>query len=338
MIEFQCKNCGQIFRVQDVLRGKKCHCPKCNKLQIVPGKASPADEGSGMDIQHTNTDRRDEGSKKELLNPDIFDVTDQEQRKAAEQKSTEGIFGLPPARGDESKTGEFLPQRKFPLIIDIFLYPISTPGLVLLGIFVGVPMCISFLAGLLGRFSFFISIPGGVINAVVFLYFYWYFCLCVRDSAAGNIRAPDVLVESPSLGDMFFQMLKVLSCLAFFIAPLIIYFQSTSKLDFIFWLLCGYAFLFYPMGLLAVIMYDSIEGLKPFLIIRSIIATFFQYSGILIAWLLVAGLYIFRFINPFSLPFLGIFLEVGVIYFLLVMAHLLGRFYWRNSNKLKWEV
>jgi hypothetical protein len=338
MIEFQCKNCGQIFRVQDVLRGKKCHCPKCKKLQIVPGKAAPAAESSSMDIQHTNTDRRDEGSKKELLNPNIFDVTDQEQRKAAEQKSTEDIFGLPPARGDESETGEFLPQRKFPWFIDIFLYPISVTGLTMIGIFVCFPLLIMFFAGLLGRLSFFITIPGMFIMVAISLYMYWYMCRCVRDSADGNIRAPSILVDSPTLGDMALQMLKVLFCFSFFVAPAIAYFRYSGKIDYVFFLLCGYAAVFFPMGLLAVIMFDSIVGLNPFLIVGSILKTFFQYIAMVLSFLLIIGLYVFTFIAAFLSYFITIFSEVVLLYLLMIFAHLLGRFYWRNRGKLQWEV
>ena len=95
-----------------------------------------------------------------------------------------------------------------------------------------------------------ISIPGFVINIVIFLYTYWYYCECIRDSSEGGLRAPGVLVNSPTLGDMFFQLLKIIGCFLFFGAPMLIYFKYTGECDVVFWSLCGCACFFFPMGLL----------------------------------------------------------------------------------------
>ena len=170
------------------------------------------------------------------------------------------------------------------------------------------------------------------------LYMYWYLCHCVRDSAEGNIRAPDVLVSSPTIGDMFFQTMKVVICLLFFSAPMLIYFYNTRSTDFIFWLLFGFAVFFFPMGFLAVIMFDSINGLNPILLIGSILSTFFQYLGLLFLFFILGWLIVQIFSATFVSVILNFFLLATIVYLALVTAHLLGRFYWRNQEKLRWGI
>ena len=90
------------------------------------------------------------------------------------------------------------PRRKLPWIVDILLYPMNKPGLSVLSISTGVP----FLLRIIVRFFFifmaafppmlvfwvlFIVIHWGVL-AVLVLYVNWYFCECIRDSAAGGIE------------------------------------------------------------------------------------------------------------------------------------------------------
>ena len=100
------------------------------------------------------------------------------------------------------------------------------------------------------------------------------------------------------------------------------------------------------MGLLATVMFDSIRGLNPILLLGSIFSTFFQYCSLI---LLVGGtILIFRSITTMEtsetqqatvtmLILGGIFYAIS-LYSAFVVAHLLGRFYWRNQEKLNWEV
>ena len=103
------------------------------------------------------------------------------------------------------------------------------------------------------------------------------------------------------------------------------------------------------MGILAVVMFDSVRGLNPILLIRSIISAFFQYCGLVIlfyglAVLLVIGrmgsvLATVRTGSTLLGPLLVYILIFAVyIWLLLVAGHLLGRFYWRYQEKLNWEV
>ena len=127
-------------------------------------------------------------------------------------------------------------------------------------------------------------------------------------------------------------------CLLFFGVPVFLYFQFTHRIDFIFWLLAGCGIFFFPMGLLAIIMYDSIEGLNPLLIIKSIAVTFFHYLGLSLLLAVVIGVYGVMFITALLPGFLRFFSDVAFLYFLFILSHLLGWFYFKNSEKLEWEV
>jgi hypothetical protein len=153
------------------------------------------------------------------------------------------------------------------------------------------------------------------------------------------------------------------------VGPGLTYYSITHRLDWILWLLLGLGVFFMPMVLLATVMFGSFNGLNPAIIIPSIFNTFLSYGVVLLAFCVPAGIivvvstflpeetvgvfgYILRAVGttltfatglPFSLPEhrIGIisFLLRGVYaYLALVAAHILGRFYYRNKERLYWEV
>ena len=190
----------------------------------------------------------------------------------------------------------------------------------------------------------------GVIIGILFgMYLYWYLCQCIRDSALGGIRAPETIGETPGLWELFVQSLKPIGCLACFVLPAVAYFVYTRRIDPVFWALLALGIFLFPMGLLSVIMFDSFAGLNPVLVIGSVASTVLPYIGLL---LLVAVLVIsIRFVVPLATPFIaggnpllsiGLFIlyasGVADFYLMMVLAHLLGRFYWKYQDKLNWEV
>ena len=93
-------------------------------------------------------------------------------------------------------------------------------------------------------------------------------------------------------------------------------------------------------------MFDSIRGLNPVLLIGSVVSTFFQYCGLV---LLIGGvILIFGAVTtmetdqtqrvPVARLMLGGIFYSLFLYAAFMVAHLLGRFYWRNQEKLNWEV
>jgi hypothetical protein len=55
------------------------------------------------------------------------------------------------------------------------------------------------------------------------LYANWYLCECIRDSAGGGIRAADITGNTPGLGEILGQALKVIVSVLICMAPALIY-------------------------------------------------------------------------------------------------------------------
>ncbi len=318
MIKFRCKNCNRRISVPEIHAGKTGKCPKCKSVVIVP-------------LMDSSTA--------------VSDSDGAQEYKLAEAQSSEDSlshanYGLEQQIGSVLSAQEAEPagQRKLPWVLDIFLYPFSKPALTVLGIIIIIPLLINILVGLAGPFGLFFIIPGFVVNIVLFLYLFWYYCECVRDSAGGGLRAPETVGNTPGVGDMLSDLIKTLGCAAFFTAPLVFYWGYTKKTDAVFYLLAGYGLVFFPMGLLSVIMFDSLAGLNPVLLIGSIFSSFFQYCGLLILFLAITVLMCLAGSTmPKTWFFVSLIRLVG-IYFVMIACHLLGRFYWRYKEKLNWEV
>jgi len=255
--------------------------------------------------------------------------------------------------------------RKFPWFIDIFLYPANVQGLSMLIVLAGIPlliMCLSILMSFLPVIGLFVSIIGALIIIVINLYVYLYLCQCMQNSAEGYVRLSVSVSEHSDLSEAFFVLLRIIGCLILFFAPALIRLYKNSEMNNIFYfllhlyeynqpdkifyyLLAGGAALF-PISLLSVVMHGSLCGLNPFLLIASILKTFFHYAGlILIFW---AGIFAIFYIRQYITKVFtgGIFtytVAFGVfrfikIYLLMIVAHLLGRFYYKNSQKLNWGM
>jgi hypothetical protein len=318
------------------------------------------------------------------LDPLVFDIPP--KAEAPEQASVRD--GEPEERFEEMRgpeTGsrleeeEEVGERKLPWFIDMFLYPISKAGLMMLGIIIGLPLLMKLMTMVMEVatlafapcyiFMVLFMCLSIIVNIVIALYLYWYLALCVRDSAEGNLRAPDVLENSPSLGDMAGQLVKLFSCFVLFVllihayiarfegfglsfwlslfrAIFLIRVELSDAIlgDIIFWVLLSFSAFLFPMTLLAVVMFDSFRAFNPVLIIASIYSTFFQYCGLVLLFCgLCVPIAITRRVvtERMMLPGFQIFpyvIRLISIYLLMVGAHLLGRFYWRYKEKLYWEV
>lgn len=198
----------------------------------------------------------------------------------------------------------------------------------------------------------FIRIICAIANFVVAAYMYYYLMECIRDSAQGGIRAPENIGSMPEdIGDAISQAMEIAASVVIFWGPVGAYlmykilWQSTGpgseynpRTDAIFWLLLGYGIFFFPMGLLALAMFNSTSAFNPFLWIASIFSTFFQYCGLVLLFC-VLGWLVSRVVSSFQQSLFTAFLSgAAFIYLAMVAAHLLGRFYYLNSKKLNWEV
>ena len=376
MIRFYCVNCGRKFSAPEIHAGKKGRCPKCKNIVLVPKV-----EDAKSVANQTGPDASEISSKDSILDPNLFDIP--QEGKVAGQPTAQGSVS-DKALDDLQKLQagkvepEPLPQRKLPWLVDIFLYPANKAGLTMLGIFVGVPLLMGLFVRLLFLvtsqfppfyvFAVFFLTINLIINIVIMFYRYWYLSECVRDSADGQIRAPETLAITPS-GEMFSLFLKIFVCIIIFGAPIYYYLFKSKGIEKNLWslfhftlffsrivvsevgksgitfhLLLFFAVFFFPITVLSVIMFDSFQGLNPIVIVRSIFKTFVPYCGLilLIFFLWVPIILMREFIVKEVIsgrPGLSLYLPGAVnIYLMLVAAHLLGRFYWKYEERLNWEV
>ncbi len=336
MIKFRCKSCGQKINVQDKHTGKRAKCPKCSNIVVVPKVDRPGppatqngsgnSENSGLKLSPLDTPKRDKVPDRPTSQDFVSHRTFVDTQKI---EASSHIDETEPAR-----------ERKLPWFIDMFLYPLSVSGIIHLAIFLLVPLLI----GLLDRFILsYAGSYGGIVALILYIlligYMFYYLSECIRDSAKGNWRAPDISLQPiPDKGELISQLLYLLGSAAICFWPTAVYYILTEQTDLIFWLLLICGCFFFPMGVLVVFMFGSISALNPLLIIGSIVDTFLHYSGMILFFYALGGLValIVSIVPKFGiLSYIPKFLS---IYLLMVAAHLLGRFYWRYQEKLNWEV
>jgi DNA-directed RNA polymerase subunit RPC12/RpoP len=336
MIRFHCKNCGQKFSVPQTNTGKKGRCPKCKNIVVVPKV-----EDTKSVANQTRPGASEIGSKDSILDSRLFDVS-QEGKVAGHPTAQESVSDKALDDLQKLKSGkvepEPAPERKLPWIIDIFLYPANFHGMIFLTIAVLVPMVLQAAALLLCIFGFLFFL----FNALIGMYIYWFLAQCVRDSAAGGLRAPETMVVTPGIWELLWQVFELFACFAVCAASAAVYLGYTRRFDTVFWLLAGGGAFLYPMALLTVIMFDSISGLNPLIIVPSIFSTFFQYCGLVVLIVIIIFLYVltvnFLPSNPYTRMLLSPLVQAVELYLAMVAAHLLGRFYFKYQEKLNWEV
>jgi hypothetical protein len=329
VIRFNCDFCGKHIRVPSIHAGKKGKCPQCKSIVIIPSLASssppentPIDSKPDLDM---------------LLQPGL-----PRERTAADQPEDQQYELLREGAGLPSLQPLPPLKRNYPWLIDIFLYPANIYGLIFLAIVILIPLLIFIAGRCLGVFAVIILVPAAIINAVTGMYTYWFIAQCVRDSAAGGLRVPDTMAETPGLGELLWQVLELVACFAVYAAPAFVYWRYTNRTDSIFWWLAGCGVFIYPMSLLSAIMFDSINGLNPIVIIPSIFSSFFQYCGLVI----LIGTIVLLYVQTTKLLPDNFFLRIALyplvkgveLYLAMIAAHLLGRFYFKYQQKLNWDV
>ena len=236
-------------------------------------------------------------------------------------------------------------ECKLPWIIDAFLYPISTSGLVHLAVFVIVPLLISAFIKLivyvlgphLGPATAEITEPVALILYVIFYsYVCYYLADCVIGSARGNRRAIDITMPNTiSIGDFVSQALIIIGCIALCVSPMLLYSVFVKRNDVWFWALSAYGIFFLPMSLLRGILFDATDALNPIEIVRSICRVFLPYCGLVLFFIILGGLILE--VIP-RLPLWRFLKQVPKVYLVFVLGHRLGWFYWWYKDKLDWGI
>jgi len=331
MIHFECEYCGRKLRVPETHAGRQGRCPTCKRAVVVPRDAlpeltlvrdeAPSETGSARPSDDIPSYRPPARHTRQALS------------EAANWGETDSAASLGFMDAPEH-TGE----RKLPWPLDILLYPASPSGLIILAIVIG-----GLFLTTITRFYF--HLPGlGIVTvliipAVLGLYQWWYFAECMYDSAQGGTRAPDLLV--PGLGDMWSRVSYMLAVPVIYLLPATLYFTILRQYDAILLGLLAWAILFFPMGLLAMVVNDSVSALNPLFLLVSIARVFLPYLGLLLVLALPIPLLqlVPRLFagQPFSLVFIFTIMFV-LAYVSLIYAHILGRFYWRYRDRLGWGV
>ena len=338
VMKHHCTHCGQKVSVPASYAGKNVKCPKCGNIIVIPeaGDAEPAADLSSL------SDSKG-GTKYAGFDHALFDIPPEDvianrlsSQDGMSEKDLEEV--QKPVEKTAKEKAELFGIRRLPWIIDIFLYPLSFWGLVNIGIFIGVTSFLAevgkILPDVLSCLFWLLTL---VIKVVAYLFIYWYFAECVRDSAEGGLRAPNVRGEVPGAVDMFMQMINIIGCLLLSFIPFVIYVWIVTKMDVISWLLLIYGIIFFPMALLAIVVLDSIVGLDPRLLYNSISKTFRQYCGLVLLFVAAVALMAFFGHKAGESVYLAFIVRCASVYMVFVAAHLLGRFYWRNQGKLDWK-
>jgi DNA-directed RNA polymerase subunit RPC12/RpoP len=333
VLRFSCPNCGAKLTGSEERAGKAAVCPRCKRKLTVP----PAPE---LTLLREEPAAPVESSDRPTFRAPPAPVERDSDRREHEQ-AREVLASLGPEAAPEH-TGE----RKLPWLLDILLYPFSTTGIVTLVVMIGFPLVRTLFDAFAPRPRVvpMRGWPSFLIGLVLGLYVLWYLAECVHDSAQGGTRAPDVLDANTGLSNLWARVSYLLAVYIVYGMPVVIYGLATHRLDPIFWALAAWAAVFFPMSLLAMVVNDSISALNPLFLIGSICRVPLSYFGLIVCLLAMAVLFVLvpALMRPTPPP--GAVGAIGLVSLLagaygsFLFAHVLGRFYWRNRDRLDWGL
>lgn len=336
MIQFQCGHCGVKLKVPEAQAGKSGRCPKCRTTIRVPLAPplppAPLTETASplpYPVAASSIDER------------LFDVP--QPRPTAEQEPRENrAEAETQTRLDAATAREEVGERQSFWLVDVLLYPANIAGLTTLIIVAGIPLFLSFMMYVGGPLAIVAGLPAFIIDVLIRLYAVWYYAECVYDSAKGGTRAPMALDTAGDLRETFSRVLHLTVVYILFVFPAAVYWVWVRQTDTIFWGLIAWAIVFFPMGLLAMVIQDSTSALNPFSLLLAILRTFIPYLLLLLSIAAVVGLYLLVHTlfmsDAYSSWFLGGMGAFAMVYLQLVLAHVLGRFYWRHREQLDWGL
>ncbi len=324
--------------------GRTGRCPRCKSKIVISSAVAP----ETPEIVTQN---------KPSLS-DLLDLSPLDQTTPSESQSDEVSVSTPryhenqPVSISADPLTEIIEESRYPWFIDALAYPVSSSGAVNIGVFVIVPLLVEFVVGLLTRFIS-RALPGGgasylttLLTAPFYIAFGCYVCFylahCVTDSSRGQRRASDIqMAGALSFGDLLSQTILLLACVAIPCWPVAVYYgwiawieQSEPATQW-YWLLGSLGVFFLPMSFLAGVIFDSFDALNPLLILHSIWRTRIPYCALVLFFLAITGFIVAALPGLPIWPFLQTTLR---IYLLLVLANSVGRFYWRNREKLDWGM
>jgi hypothetical protein len=224
----------------------------------------------------------------------------------------------------------------------VFVYPLRGGGpaiIVVTALFVCIATAIAaWIGGILFPYGIIITI---LVNVVCWGYVALFLFSIIANSAKGDRELPtvptlDVGSPAESIG-MPFGLLIGCGGVSFGAAAAY-YFFAGRHADELFWFLAAIGALYFPMGMLAVGVFECIEALSPGPIVKSILRIPLQYLVACVFFypLAVAAYLPWRYIR-FRPHLVASTLKVLVfLYAAAVAFHLLGRLYYTNRHRLRW--
>ncbi len=327
MIRFLCEDCGQRISVSDDFAGRSGKCPGCGSAVVVPAAIT------ATAINDIKLDFRD------FPSDDADDLQDVNQEFFND-------LGLKPIGMANLDAG----KRAKPWYIDIFLYPVSTSGVInflmltLLPPFFALIAMLFFMIPVLSFFGFFFIMFTLIFRA----YFFWYMAECVRGSCMGLTRAPSVY---NSAGDDFWSVLSfyfsLFACHLLCFAPAPISLLYNYEFGILYWALTVVGCLFFPILYLSIVVIDSSSAWNPVMLIMSMIRLMPQYlifPAVIFGFICLIHSMVFCLVDHDSSGLLLLLISPLIkpvviaiaVYFSFIAAHLLGRFYWKNAHRLDW--
>jgi len=240
----------------------------------------------------------------------------------------------------------------------VFTYPINVPGLSIIALYAGIPfLLVLVLYPMPPMIRMGLFFPALLIKIMVVLSTLWYLSFCVRAVAEGQVHPPNLFEfgSDDSLGSWFRQFLLLAAAFIACIFPAFIFIFSVgtsawtqvtlpvtvmAHAGLIFWLLLSTGIFLLPMCILSIVMFDSLEALNPPLIISSVFSTFFSYLLVPVLFFVPIVLFIITAMMKDGAMNLVLLLLLRVIgcYLLVMDAYVLGWFFYKNEEKLRWDV
>ena len=330
MIEFRCPNCKQKITAGAERAGAAGRCPRCKTDIVVPDASDPGvqDELRLSDPLPPRGAETMPASERERLEAEHAAAVGHTGKDVL---TSLGITPLPTYSG----------QRQYAWPVDVLLYPSSVSGLWNLAIIVGVPVTFMIIRRLLGESIHTVGHVFYFADLVIGLYAVWYLGECTFDSARGGTRAPDTSSQKVDWRAMLLRVVYLAAPGALFFLPAYLYPTFAEREDAVYWALVAWGFVFFPMGFMAMVALDSESALNPLMLLRAIVRTLREY--VVLVLVLLAAAIVLRLVGremlhwerPIWLRAIG---HAIVTYGGFVLAHILGRFYWRHRQQLDWGI
>jgi hypothetical protein len=306
LITFNCESCGIDIRVMPKYGGKKTCCPNCRSVVVVP---APDDHRVMPTLE----------PKVCIEDKELYSTPDYEAWRQTQIPDT-------------------YPKRPLPWFVDIFVYPCSISGMANLCIFWFLPILI----GLIPPVNF-LSILLFIAELIVAGYMYHFLLECIRDSASGGIRAPTNIGSQVGGLRALASLWQIVVTFVVFWGPLVaclLYVRAQSFDPWaspLFWAALAYALIFFPVGTLAIAIMDLADAFNPWLWVKAMFRAPLEYGGLVLG---CAALFLILYgtgVVAAIVPFIGLLIFGIDICLLMILSHLIGRFYYRNAAKLGWE-